>query len=211
MNDIQHIDRPSSAYPPNVERYLGDSAPATVTAIGNLDILQNRMVALFCSQSCPGDLASGAYDVAQQLRDAGTTVVGGFHSPMEGECLKVLLCSPHPVIIGYARALDGARTAAEYERPLKEGRLLLLSRFGPDINRVTVDTARIRNHFMAALADRVFVAHAGPGSKTEEFCRTVLAWGKPLFTLDSPRNERILAEGAAPLEPADAKTVLGLV
>ena len=63
----------------------------------------------------------------------------------------------------------------------------------------TSDTARIRNEFVAALADKVFVSYAVPGGKTELFCRKILAWGKPLLTFDSLENAPLFAVGARPL------------
>jgi len=80
-----------------------------------------------------------------------------------------------------------------------EGRLLLMSPFGEKVRRMTADTALTRNRFVAALADIVLIAHAQPGSKTEQLAREVLGWGKPVYTLDHPANEHLLALGATPL------------
>ena len=62
-------------------------------------------LALFCSVKCPGKLIMDTYDLAQHLRDIGVTVISGFHSPMEQECLHILLRSPNPVIWCLARGL----------------------------------------------------------------------------------------------------------
>jgi len=59
-----------------------------------------------------------------------------------------------------------------------------------------------RNRVAAALADDVLIAHAQPGSKTEQLAQEVLEWGKPAYTLDHPANEHLLALGAEPLSPA---------
>jgi predicted Rossmann fold nucleotide-binding protein DprA/Smf involved in DNA uptake len=110
--------------------------------------------------------------------------------------------------MGFGRALVGARIPQGFRRPLQDARLLILSGFGPGINRVTVDTAHLRNRFLAALADQVFVAHARPGSRTEHFCQTVLSWGKPLYTLDSGRNSRLVEAGATPVTPCGIRDLL---
>lgn len=54
---------------------------------------------------------------------------------------------------------------------------------------------------LTALADRVFVAHAAPGSGTEAFCRKVLEWKKPLLTLDAPENAALMVAGAQSVVP----------
>lgn len=50
--------------------------------------------------------------------------------------------------------------------------------------------------FVAALADTVLIAHAQPGSKTEQLAREVLGWGKQVYTLSHPTNEHLLALAA---------------
>jgi predicted Rossmann fold nucleotide-binding protein DprA/Smf involved in DNA uptake len=184
-------------YPGSLRDYLGQHAATQVSALGNLDILQTKSVALFCSVKCPGDLILQTYDLAQKWRDQGVTVISGFHSPMERECLNILLRSPHAVIICPARNLP-RRLEPEFKRPLDEGRLLLLSAFPDSITRPTIETAHQRNRVVAALAERIFVAYAQPNSKTELFCREVIAWGKPLHTHAAPANQNLIALGATP-------------
>jgi hypothetical protein len=45
---------------------------------------------------------------------------------------------------------------------------------------------------VGAIADRVFVAHASPGSKTLSLCQELSALGKPIVTIDDPRNKPLL-------------------
>jgi len=188
-------------YPETIKRYLGDLATASITAIGNLRILQNKTLAFFCSVKCPGNLILKTYDLAQNLRQASVPVVGGFHSQMERECLRILLLGTQPIIICPARSITRMRLRSEYKKPLNGGRLLVLSPFTEKRHRPTVQMAFYRNQFVAALADEIFVAHAVPNSKTEQFCREVLAWRKPLYTLKSDANANLIALGAKPVSP----------
>lgn len=193
------VRRGDQAYPHKLGSHLGSSAPETVAALGNLDLLNEQMLALFCSVKCPGKLILETYDLAQRLRHAGVTVISGFHSPMERECLVQLLRGTQPVVICPARSLKGMRIAAEHREPLETGRLLILSPFIEKERRTTVDMAVYRNRFVAALAERVFVAYAEPGGKTEAFCREVIGWGKPLYTLAGEANANLFALGARPI------------
>ena len=93
------------------------------------------------------------------------------------------------------------RLPTAWKAPIAEGRLLLLSPFAEKLRRATTDLARRRNEFVAALADAVFVAHAAPGSKTEQFCHDMLTLGKPLLTLESDENTGLIARGARPVQP----------
>jgi hypothetical protein len=40
---------------------------------------------------CPGNLIVTTYDIAQILRNAGMTVISGFHSPMERARVELIL------------------------------------------------------------------------------------------------------------------------
>jgi len=192
-------------YPRGVQQCLGDHAPATITARGNFDILHSKahtpVVALFCSVQCSSAMILQIYDLARALRDTGVTVISGFHSPMEKECLTVLLYGTQPVIVCPARSIEKMRLPADWKASLAEGRLLLLSPFEEKQRQVTTGRARKRNEFVAALADVLLIAHAAPDSKTERFCHDVLAWGKPLLTLESDENASLLALGAQPVRP----------
>jgi predicted Rossmann fold nucleotide-binding protein DprA/Smf involved in DNA uptake len=130
------------------------------------------------------------------------TVIGGFHSPMERECLNILLRSPHAVIVCPARGLP-RRIQPEFKRPLTEGRLLLLSVFPDSIKRATVETTHQRNRVVAVLADKIFIAYAAPDSQTEFFAREVLGWRKPLFTFPDSSTKNLIELGARPISPAD--------
>ena len=192
----EHIHRGQPGYPADLERFLGAAAPPSVAALGNLDILSREKLAIFCSVKCPGDLILQTYDLACRLRDDGVTVIGGFHSPMEQECLRLLLRGRQPIIICPARSIEAMRLPFDWRQPLADGRLLILSPFEAKHRRVTADLAERRNEFVAALADRIFIAHAAPGGRTERFCQTVLGWGKPILTLDACENARLITMGA---------------
>jgi predicted Rossmann fold nucleotide-binding protein DprA/Smf involved in DNA uptake len=198
MTEQVSITSSNPKYPALLRRHLGEHAPQCIFAFGNFEVLQTKPLALFCSRKCPGDLIVKTYDLAQHWRAEGVTVIGGFHSPMERECLRILLRSPHPVILCPARGLP-RRIEPDFKRPLAEGRLLLLSALPDSVRHATEDTAHQRNRVVAALADRIFIAYAEPDSKTELFCRELVAWGKPLLTHSSPATANLVALGAHPL------------
>jgi predicted Rossmann fold nucleotide-binding protein DprA/Smf involved in DNA uptake len=87
----------------------------------------------------------------------------------------------------------------EYKEAIEKGRLLLLSPFKEAQRRNTVETAMERNRFVAALADAIFVAHASPDSKIENFCHEVVKFGRPLYTFESEANRFLIDIGAKTL------------
>jgi predicted Rossmann fold nucleotide-binding protein DprA/Smf involved in DNA uptake len=187
--DVTHSSQGDPSYPSSLTRYLRKDAPSTVAALGNLEVLKDSSLGFFCSVKCPGGVILQTHDLARQLVRAGVTVIGGFHSPVERECLRILLRGTQPIIICPARSLKKMRIRTEWKKLLEEGRLLFLSPFPDNRHRGDAEMALYRNRFVAALADRILVTYAAPGGKTEQFCREILSWGKPLFTLpDANKN-----------------------
>jgi predicted Rossmann fold nucleotide-binding protein DprA/Smf involved in DNA uptake len=178
--EFRRLTRSDPDYPPKLLLRLGQEAPVSLTALGNLDILMGPKLALFCSSRCPGHAILRAYDHVQTLRKHGVTVISGFHSPMEKECLRVLLRGIQPLIICPARSLDRMRLPAEWKKPLNDRRLLLLSPFPAACHRVSAALAQKRNELVAALADEVFIAHVEPGGHLERLANRVSTWGVPL-------------------------------
>jgi len=183
-----------------LQQHLGKDSPDTITAIGNLDILSHNSTAFFCSTKCSGDLIVKTYDIAQILRDAGMTVISGFHSPMERECLTILLRGTQPVIICPARSINNMRINKEYKKPLKDRRLLFFSPFEENQQRISAKRSHYRNLFVAAVSAVIFVSHAGPDSKTEAFCKEIISWQKPIYTFDSDYNKNLIKMGAQPID-----------
>ena len=188
---------------------MGSSAahgsPTGVQSKGNLHLLEEQLTALFCSAQCPGDLILKTYDLARSMRDAGVPVIGGFHTPMEKECLRLLLSGNQPVVICPARSIENMRMPAEWRSALELKRLLVLSPFPSYQRRPTAETAERRNDLVAELAHQVFIAHAAPGSKTGAFARRLTTTGKPLLTLDSAANANLMALGAESVWPQSCR------
>ena len=76
------------------------------STIGNLSILDADLTALFCSGQCPGDVILKMYGLSLAMRDAGVPVIGGFQSPMEKECLRLLLRGDQPIVVCPARGIE---------------------------------------------------------------------------------------------------------
>lgn len=69
-------------YPP-VLRTADEDRWARLWALGDVSLLREKYLGLFCSTRCPGDVVLRAYETARALRDGGIPVIGGFHTPME--------------------------------------------------------------------------------------------------------------------------------
>jgi predicted Rossmann fold nucleotide-binding protein DprA/Smf involved in DNA uptake len=178
--------------------------PRIVAQVGNAALLYTRKIGLLCSRRCPGTIIVQTLDLALALRDSAATVVGGFQSSMEKECLDTLLRGKHPVIVCPARCIDGMRLPVTWKSAIAENRMLVASSFGPKCRRATAQLADLRNRFVADLADEIVIAHASPGGQLERLCQNLTGNGKPIWTLDDPANVHLVALGIRPIRPTDA-------
>ena len=204
---IERITQRDPNYPRQLRGYLKTEAPETIWARGNVALLTDRearlngdLWALFCSSRCPAQIILRAHELAQQFRELGVPTIGGYHSPVEKECLRVLLRGSQPIILCPARSIENMRLSPAWKGTLAEGRLLVLSIFDSKHRRSTAALAGQRNAFVAALADKICIAHASEGSKTLQFAQQVSEWGKPLFTFDTPANRSLFQCGAQRIE-----------
>ena len=170
-------------YPARVRERLGDGAPAQLTTLGNLSLLALPKTALFCSAKAPGAAILRTYDAARCMRDDGIPVISGFHSPIEKECLRILLRGKQPIILCPARAIEAMRIPTECRAAFDAGRLLFLSPFIQKPRRVTKDSAFDRNKLVAALADEAYIAHISPGGQISQIVDMLKKWHVPLIAI----------------------------
>ena len=190
----------ASGPPLCVARWKLKHGDADVYGIGNQSILGQKYLGLICSVQCPGSVVIKTFDAIRELRDAGIVVAGGFHSPMEKECLDFLLRGEQPVIVVLAKGLDRPRLPEPWRVAIDAGRLLLLSPFRDDVRRTTKAHAQTRNEFVTARATAVLIPHASPGGKAELIARNVLERAQPLFTFEDEESKGLLQLGARPFD-----------
>lgn len=194
-------------YPERLAALLGPDAPSAVTVSGYEHVLSKPTLALFCSKQCPGAMILQTYDFVSRLRQYDVTLLSGFHSPMEKECLRTCSSGTASAAWCIAKALAAFRMPREFEKMYDDNRLLIMSVFPENVNRITADTAAYRNLAAGILADESFIPYAAPGSSTETFCCRLLELNKLVLTLDTPENEGILEHGAQPITARDINSL----
>ncbi|MCF6147463.1 MAG: DNA-binding protein [Candidatus Kuenenia sp.] len=150
--------------------------------MGNKQILKNYKIAFLCSRKCPSDIILKTYDWAIEQREKGNCVISGFHSKIEKDVLHYLLKGTQSVILALARGLK-KRLEPGLEEALNKNRLLLITPFGREVERVTTETANQRNRLMAELAGEIFVAYASQGGNIEKLIADISRTGKNNFIL----------------------------
>ncbi len=139
---------------------------------GNTELLELPKTAFLCSRKVPASVVLKCYDWAIAHREAGNCVISGFHSQLEKDVLHYLLKGKQPIIIALARGLK-EKLEPELQKPLDEGRLLIITPFEKTVKRVTEQTAATRNKLMIDLADIITVGFTSAGGQLEELLKGI--------------------------------------
>lgn len=201
LPEIKSITPKSREYPPRLREKKNRGLFPQIRTLGDISLLHRPLLGLFCSVKCPGDLILRTYDLARALRDAGVAVISGFHSPIEKDCLDLLLRGSQPVVICLARTIEKMRFTESVKVGVQNGRALVLSTFEENVKRPTAETSQRRNQFVGALAAAVFVAYAQTGGMVEAMCGEILSHAQTVYTFASHHTENLAALGAACIEP----------
>ncbi len=158
--------------------------------------LARAPIAFFCSKACPGDLILKAQDWANARGPESAPVIGGFHTPIERDVLRILLREAAPVTIVLARSAQGYRMSPAIKAAVTAGTSRIISPFPATQTRTTAASAEARNRHILTLCESVLFAHAAADGKTEALASEANALGLSIQTLSSPANANLIALGA---------------
>lgn len=200
MSSVQTVFKKDKVYPASLRDRLGKKTPDSIYVVGDTSVLKQAAVAFVCSVQCPGSVVIHTFDAIRNLRDAGVTVIGGFHSPMEQECLDFLLRGKQPVIMCLPKGLSRPKLTPAQRAAVEDERMVLVSIFPETVTRANKRQSQDRNEFIAALARSVLIPHASPGGNAESIARQVISRAQPLFTIQDPENDKLIKLGAQPFK-----------
>lgn len=135
--------------------------------IGNIELINRAMLAVFSSAKCPASLILKAHDYAKEIRNGEMGIISGFHSPAEREVLEVLLKGKCPIVAALGRRLKNARIPAVWKMEIEKGRMLVISPFKEYQAYVTKKMSLERNDLAARIAGRVMIVHASEGGSLQ--------------------------------------------
>lgn len=178
---IQTLRTTVNFLPACLTERMGQNAPDELQFIGPISFLSQNLTCFFCSIDTPGKAILKTYDTIGQLRDKGVTIISGFHSPMEKECLRILLRGNQPIIICPARSLSKMRITVECRDAFNSGRILFISPFIEKPHRATKESAMYRNGFVAALSSAAFIPHVSPNGEASRIANLLRNWEIPFL------------------------------
>ncbi|HUE96537.1 MAG TPA: hypothetical protein VMN39_07745 [Longimicrobiaceae bacterium] len=179
----------------------GQADPAApLRYLGDRRLLERHPVALLSSTRTPPDLVLPTLDVVREEAFSGTVFVGGFQSPIERDCLEILLLIGAPVVVCPARAIEAMRLPIEWQRRVERGEMLIVSEIhGSGCQRPTAALADRRNRTVVTCAGKVLIPAGAPGSRTYAAALRAIERGLGVYTFHHPANRDLVILGARPL------------
>lgn len=150
--------------PSSLRRLLGVGAPEQWVGVGNAALLNEPLLGLISSRECPGHVLVATLEQVPLWASAGCVVASGFHSPLEQQVFRSLLRREGRAVKVLARGMIDYRPLIEERESLAAGRLLVLTAFAPSAQRVTRETALMRNQQVVALSAELIVPYVSEDS-----------------------------------------------
>jgi len=183
--------------PPQAMSFF-DRRPSRLWYRGNLSLLNGALVGIVAAREIEPELTLRTSVFLEQLNVLKVGFVGGWHSPLEEDCLGILLRQEQRIVICLAKSLNRYQPSQDIEALLNQERALVLSHCTPNAKRISRNASIKRNQLVAGLANALPVLAAPEGSGTFKLAQSVIEQNKPVFALEHPINESILACGALP-------------
>lgn len=172
-----------------LQSFFAANPEQTVSFCGNSEILSDEKIGFFCSSKSSGAAILKVFEGANLWRKEQTTIISGFHAPLEREVLAILLKGTGRIIIAPARSLVTMRPPRDWLTALTENRLLIVSPF-TNTPRDSRATATKRNQFVVQIADQIVFGYISNGGKVEKLRRESASMNKPFEILDLGLTEK---------------------
>ena len=176
---------------------------------GDLSILNHTLLGIISAREIDSDLALESSRLVEQLAFMkDISFLGGWHSPLEEETLRILLAQDVSIVLCVAKSLDRFIPSTELGSRVSQGQALLLTHCSRKAKRITRDASVRRNELVVELAKVLLVLSAPEGSASLNLARSALRQGKTVHTLKHRLNAELLMAGAIPATSDTIKEAL---
>jgi predicted Rossmann fold nucleotide-binding protein DprA/Smf involved in DNA uptake len=179
-SEVREIEAPANL------RSFFNCKPPTLWCRGDLTILDHTLLGIISARQVDSDLASECSQLLKQLVfTKDVSFVGGWHSPLEEEALRVLIAREASIVFCVSKSLDRFVPSIELESRVSQGQALLLTHCSPKAKRITRDASIRCNQLVVELAKALLILSAPGGSASLNLARSALRQGKTVHTLEN--------------------------
>lgn len=179
----------SPDYPPQMLKSLENRAPITLFAKGNIDLLRQPTTGIVGARNATEISLEFTARVARREVEQGRVIVSGGAKGVDNQALTSALEADGRSIIVLPQGITtyGSGYRENY-RHFTRGNLLAISTFRPDAPWNS-GLAMMRNGFIYALSERIFVAQSNDNGGTWEGANQGINVGYPVFVRQPQKGE----------------------
>jgi predicted Rossmann fold nucleotide-binding protein DprA/Smf involved in DNA uptake len=171
--------------------------------------LTGKLLGIISARQIDPDLALKSSQLLKQLESLKEVAfIGGWHSPLEAEALRIILAQAAPIVFCISKSLSRFVPPIEFENRVSKAQWLLLTHCSPKAKRISRDASLRRNQLVVGLSVALLVLSAPEGSASLKLARSALRQGKPVVTPEHRMNKELLASGALPAVLENIQTAL---
>jgi len=160
---------------------------------GNLDIIKKYpVIGVLASGKAPGPVVWESYQFFYALRDAGVTIAGGWHSPLEKGILDALIEGKANIGFFAAKGLKARGFQQKFKLLDKTSRGLMISPFSDSVTKINgTEGPRLRNELLAAVSDVLLIPYIKAGGKLFQMLKAESAFLNKTFVLNHVENDKL--------------------
>ena len=196
-------------YPTRLLVRLDEKAPKDMAVLGNVSILKQNLVGVFCADKSHNDLLIEVDGLVRKWCAEDKTFISGFQSTKEKAIAKIILDYQRPAVLCLGRALAKGNISPAIKKGVLADRLLVLCPF-ENAERATKELDIQRNLIVAALSDSILVAHRKGDYVTENLLAETNQWNIPTTVLELTKEVNNIDSGIPGSRYSVVKRVLPL-
>ena len=191
MSDIviRVIKQGQPDYPTRLLKRLGNIAPKDMAILGNVSILKQELIGIFCADNAHRDLLIEVDGLVRKFCAEDKTLISGFQSAKEKVNAKIILDYQRPAVLCLGRALAKGNISPAVKKGVLADRLLVLCPF-ENAERTTKELDVKRNLIVGALSDSILIAHSKGDYVTEILLAEASKWDIPTTVLEMTKDVR---------------------
>ncbi len=167
---------------------------------GNIEILNQRKIAIFSSKLTPKELYTSIESIFQKLRNQNIAIASGWQAPLEKNLFKKIDHGDKANYIYYlAKDLNQKKFDKMEDDLVAQNKLLFLS---PNLqkNRITKSLVTERDELLFSQNNKVLFFYISDGGRLEGYFNKLSEQHYQIYILDHPLNQRFFTKDVIPVD-----------
>jgi hypothetical protein len=177
---------------------------------GNIEILNQKKVALFTSRDTPQDLFPHIEALFNILRKMGAAVAGGWQAPFEKKMYKDIRPTDKSNYIYYlAKDINQLRLSQSEENLVNNAKLLFVA---PNFKgkRISKSLVTARDELLFAQNNKILFFYISRGGRLEEYYKQLNPQVFQIYILDHPVNRHFFANDVTAVNEDNINIIFNL-